>query len=257
MNKLGKVICVTSGKGGTGKTMLATNIAGLLANHEKKVLIIDLDLYSGGVGLSLDLNSNKSIYDLIHDIEHNRYQKFDNYILKYNDHIDVLLAPNDPREASKTDARYLPNLLSYAKSKYHAVIIDTTHVFNPLNVLAIDHSDVIIQILTNNPIDLKNTRNKLKLYKESNIDNIYVVLNEAVDHANNYYTLFDIKNIINHNIDYTLTKNFYMKNYDKYTINGKIPSLETVALGKYRNDWKKLYNMLDRIFEPKGKGGIL
>lgn len=35
-------------------------------------------------------------------------------------------------------------------------------------------------------------------------------------------SLYDIKEIINANIDYTISKNFYIKNIDKYTMAGEI-----------------------------------
>ena len=46
---LGKVVTVSSVKGGVGKTTLAANLAGLYFLLKKKVLIIDLDLYAGGI----------------------------------------------------------------------------------------------------------------------------------------------------------------------------------------------------------------
>ena len=42
-----KTIAFGTLKGGTGKTTNVLNIAGILSNIGKKVLIIDLDLYTG------------------------------------------------------------------------------------------------------------------------------------------------------------------------------------------------------------------
>ena len=47
MQKKGKIIAITSVKGGTGKTTTVLNIAGALHNKRKKTIIIDLDLTSG------------------------------------------------------------------------------------------------------------------------------------------------------------------------------------------------------------------
>ena len=44
----GKIITISSVKGGVGKTTLTLNLAGIYYLMKKKVLIIDLDLYAGG-----------------------------------------------------------------------------------------------------------------------------------------------------------------------------------------------------------------
>jgi len=44
MEKRPKIICVTGGKGGTGKTLVAVNIATMFKNEGKKVLLIDGDV---------------------------------------------------------------------------------------------------------------------------------------------------------------------------------------------------------------------
>ena len=40
-----------------------------------------------------------------------------------------------------------------------------------------------------------------------------------------YFSLFDIRNIIKSNIDYTISNSFYIKNIDKYVLNGEILTL--------------------------------
>ena len=58
----GKIISVSSVKGGVGKTTMAINLAGLYFMMKKRVLIIDADFYSGGVSTWLDIRNQKDIY---------------------------------------------------------------------------------------------------------------------------------------------------------------------------------------------------
>lgn len=250
----GKTIVINSAKGGVGKTFMALNLAGLLSRLNKKVLLIDLDLYSGGIGVSLNIKNNSSIFDLCEDIKNKRYQSFDHYLNSYNDNIDVIVAPTDPREAAKTDAAYISNILSYAKNKYDAVIVDTTHVFDAINVIALEKADHIITVFTNDLLDIKNTANVVKLFKETNIKNYSLILNEAVRPEKRTYTLFDMKHIVDAHVDYVMTKQLHLIDIEKYAIEGEIPVLNNRVYNKYCNDWNKLEKLLNEVLSDKKVG---
>ena len=63
-----KVITIFSCKGGVGKTTTAINLAGIYSLMDKKVLLMDLDLNSGGIAVSLNVDVNKTIYNAVDDI---------------------------------------------------------------------------------------------------------------------------------------------------------------------------------------------
>ena len=54
-----KIICVTGGKGGTGKTLVAVNLATIFKNHGKKVLLIDGDVENPNTHLLLGAKLQK------------------------------------------------------------------------------------------------------------------------------------------------------------------------------------------------------
>lgn len=60
-----KVLAVTGGKGGVGKTTVSVNMAIALAKMGKKVLIFDADLGLANVDVMLGLKPKKTIYDLV------------------------------------------------------------------------------------------------------------------------------------------------------------------------------------------------
>ncbi len=62
---LPEVIAVTSGKGGVGKSSLSVNIAILLQQLKKKVLLIDADIHLGNVDLILGMRPRYTIADVI------------------------------------------------------------------------------------------------------------------------------------------------------------------------------------------------
>ena len=91
MNKnIGKVIVVSSVKGGVGKTTTVLNLAGIYSLSGKKVLIIDLDLCAGGIATLLNIENKKDIYMLVDGIANNRFTELLDYFISYNNNIDIL-----------------------------------------------------------------------------------------------------------------------------------------------------------------------
>ena len=125
LKKESKIISISSVKGGVGKTTMAVNLAGIYYMMKKKVLIIDADFYSGGISTWLDIRNKKDIYMMIDSISNNRYTSISDYVTSYNNGIDVLASPRDPRSAMKIESKYIPIVFEFAKRDYDIIIVDT------------------------------------------------------------------------------------------------------------------------------------
>lgn len=226
----GKAICVFSAKGGTGKTVLTLNLAGLISKLNKKVLIIDLDLAGGGIALALNTTAEKSIHNINDDLNNNSFRSIKEYVTKYNSNIDFLASPRDPRNASKIDAKYIDLIIEDAKSCYDVVLIDTNHILSPINLVMLDKVDDILFMITNDPFTFKNMKTLIRILKSLNFDNFKVILNNAIGGKRDYFSVNDIKNIIKVDIDFVLDSNYYLKNIDDLIINGQIFTLNEKSL---------------------------
>lgn len=240
----GKIITITSSKGGVGKTILLLNLAGIYENMGKKVLILDYDFSGGSIALNLNLDGNKTIYQLTDDIRNHRYTEYYNYIEKYSNYIDVLCAPKDPRQVSKIDTKILVGFYEDIKYNYDVILVDTTHGLFRNNILTFDISDYILYVITNDFMDLKNTKNFMSVINDAEFNNVKVVLNESVNPNNDYFSIFDIKNIIKNNIDYTISSNSYVKNITKFLVEGKIFSVK-----KNKRDLDKMTKMAESLIK--------
>lgn len=247
-SKNGKIISLSSVKGGVGKTTIALNLAGLYFLMKKKVLIIDLDLFSGGISVCLDIKNKKDIFMMTDSIGNNRFTRLGDYVTSYNKNIDVLSSPKDPRQALKFDSKYIPVIFDLARKEYDVILVDTNHILDEVNLTILDNSYMSLFVITNDVVDLKNMKSLVSILKDTGKKNYLTVLNNSKDTGKDYLSLFDIKNIIKTNIDYTISKSFYIKNIDKYVLNGDILTLNKNINAFHSKDINKLKKLaLDLI----------
>lgn len=232
MNKVGKIITITSRKGGVGKTTTLLNLAGAYTKLAKKTLILDLDLYTSSICVSLKLDNKKNIQNIIDDITNNCFTEFKNYVVNYNENLDVLSSIKDQRKASQIDLKYVEQIINMAKHYYDVILIDTSHILVDLNIIIYDNTDIILNIISNNSIDLVNTKTFINIVKDIGFKDLRILLNESNSLNENYFSLYDIRSFIKHNIDYKLGQNLYVKNLDKYVVDGKIITLTNL----YKDD---------------------
>lgn len=247
--KKGKIITVTSSKGGVGKTIFLQNLAGIFAKMDQKVLIMDCDFVGGSIALNLDLNPKKNIFHVSDDLANNRYRGYINYITPYHKNIDVVAACKDPRQAFKIDIDYIMAFLGEAKNYYDIVLIDTTHGLAKDNIMILDKSDIILYIMTNDLMDMKNTKAFMDVMASIEMDNVKVVLNNSRDIGLNYFSKYDIRSMIGKNIDYSLDRSLYIKNITSFLLEGEIFTLNKSLTFKDKNDLRKMENMAQDLIE--------
>lgn len=247
-----KIFTITSVKGGVGKTTTVLNLAGIYSRLGKRVLILDLDFYSGDVASILNINVNGDIYKLYEDLSNNKFTNLDDYVSKYNDNIKVLASPKDPRFGRKIEGKILDLILYKASMKYDVILIDTNHILTDINLFALDSSDQILYVINNDSMNLKNMKTMVSILNEMNKENYKIILNDSNIKGKNYYNKYDIKNIINKNVNYIIPSSFYIKNIDKYIIEGKILTLDNNIYKKEKSAIK-IYEMIasDLLKESK------
>lgn len=239
-NQNGKIITISSVKGGVGKTTLTMNLAGIYFLMKKKVLVIDLDLYAGGIATVCNVSNKKDIYMLVDALSNNKQVELSDYVAKYNKGIDILACPKDPRDVSKIESKYINKIFEIAKHDYDVILVDTSHSLDENCLVAIDASYNSAFVITNDLVDIKNMKSLVSIFNEMGKTNYKIVLNNSRDTGRDYINLFDIRSMIKANIDYTISKNFYIKNIDKYVLKGEILTLNKNINRFYGNDIKNM-----------------
>lgn len=249
--KKGKVVTITSTKGGVGKTITIFNLATIYSKMGLKTLILDMDFFGGVISTLVDSNNDKTIFNLVEDLSNNRYEKLDDYVFKYSKNIDIVAAPKDPRSANKIDFKYIPLILNSCIYKYDVVLIDTNHVLNENNIIALDNSDSILYLFTNDVFDLKNSKSFMSIVKDTELNNCVVVLNDSVMPEKCYFSMYDIKNIIKKNVDFVIPRTMHIKNIDKYIMNNTLFVKNKNILLSDKKGYKVLEDIANKLINDK------
>jgi pilus assembly protein CpaE len=178
---LGSMICILGPKGGTGKTLTATNLAAALALKGERTVIVDLDLQFGDVGLALGLRPDKTIYDLARSGGSLDSEKLEAYLMDHASGLRALLAPTRPDQAAAVSVDFLRDAFGHLRSISDFVIVDTPPGFTPEVIAAIDSSSHVCLVGMLDSLSLKNTKLGLETLELMGYDpdRISLVLNRA------------------------------------------------------------------------------
>jgi pilus assembly protein CpaE len=173
---LAPLVCVLGPKGGTGKTLTAANLTVALATGGKRVVLVDLDLQFGDVGLSLGLAPEKTIYDLARSGGTLDIEKLDSYLMTHSSGARVLVAPIRPDQASFVTVDLLRDVYSALRANYDFVVVDTPPGFTPEVIASIDSSSSVVLVGMLDSLSLKNTKLGLETLELMGYDRSRIVL---------------------------------------------------------------------------------
>lgn len=157
--KLGKVISAFSPKGGVGRTTIISNLAVAMKEHSgKRVVLVDCSLQFGDVGVLLNLQSQKTIVDLIPHINSLEEDFVEEMLVTHSSGIKVLPGPTRPEMAELVTAESVKAIISALRASYDYVFVDTWPSFQDTMLSVLDLSEVILVILTLELPAIKNVK---------------------------------------------------------------------------------------------------
>jgi pilus assembly protein CpaE len=178
----GRVVTVFSPKGGTGKTVMATNLATSFAKFAgKRTLLLDLDLQFGDAAIMLGIEPDKTIQDLVTAPGELDPEKLAGYICRHACGLDVLPAPIRPEDAELVTEAKLARLMEVAKESYELIVVDTSPFFHGPMLATLDQTDDLLLLCGLDVPTIKNVRLSLQTLELLSFppERIRVVLNRA------------------------------------------------------------------------------
>ncbi|MEO8898295.1 MAG: P-loop NTPase [Candidatus Dormibacter sp.] len=175
-------VLVFGGKGGVGKSVIATNLAVALSARGVKVALIDLNLQYGDVGVLLHLESHPtSIESMAQQGEQVDRDYLDEVMATGPEDVRVLLAPASPEFADLVTAASLRAILRELSRSFDYVIVDSPAHIEERVLEVMEVADQILVVSSFNITSVKDTKVTLKLLQSLGIerDRIAVVLNQV------------------------------------------------------------------------------
>jgi pilus assembly protein CpaE len=155
----GQVIVVMSAKGGSGKTVVATNLAILLTRFEdKRVALVDADLQFGDVCLVLQLEPRFTLVNAAHELHHLDAQLLESLLTDHPTGLKVMAAPLEPAFADDISTESLITVVTLLRETYDYVIVDTASMLDELLLSLLEKADVILQVVDMDLPSVKNAK---------------------------------------------------------------------------------------------------
>jgi pilus assembly protein CpaE len=250
----GAIVTVTSAKGGSGKTVTATNVALLLNRiRDKKVVLVDADLQFGDVCLLLQLEPRFTMVNAAHELHHLDAEMLDSLLTEHPSGLKVLAAPLEPAFADDITTAGLMQMLDILQDNYDYVVVDTASMLDELILSLIEKADHVLMVVDMDLPSVKNAKlalETLRLLKFST-QNVQLVMNR-----NNSKAKLDNKEIesaLKMEISAAVPSDAAVPN----SVNEGRPIVETDPKGKVAKGFESVAELIaGKIPESTSKGGL-
>ena len=140
-----KIIAVIGARGGVGTTMVATNLAALLArDFVQPTALVDLDPYFGCVALSLDLEAGRGLRDAMEKPDRVDALFLERVMVKPFTNLGILSAEEPLMDNIALQANAGEMIFAALKEKYNWMVVDVPRQMNPITRYVLAKADHIL-----------------------------------------------------------------------------------------------------------------
>jgi pilus assembly protein CpaE len=156
----GRIITVMSAKGGSGKTVMATNLAMMIAmnNDPTRVVVVDADLQFGDVCLVLQLEPKLTVVNAAQEIHRLDEALLDSLLTKHPTGLSVLAAPLEPAFADEISTAAMVEVLGKLRNMFDFVIVDTASLLDELLLSLLERADDVLFVVDMDLPSVKNAK---------------------------------------------------------------------------------------------------
>ena len=161
-----RVITVFSPKGGSGKSVIACNLAVVLAQRgQGPVALIDADLQFGDVAVMLKLTPQHTIVDAVSAMHRLDVPLIRSLMSTHSSGLLVLAAPREPAFGDQVKPADMHQIVELLRTFCSYVIVDTPTQFSDVELHLIEESDDLVLVAGMDVPSIKNMKIGLQTLK--------------------------------------------------------------------------------------------
>ncbi len=177
--KHARVMAITSGKGGVGKTVLAANLAMALAARGERVLVLDADLGLANLDVVLNLMPKVTLHDVF-----TGKSTLDEAVLPAPGGFSVLLAGSGLVEYSRLTADVRQQFVDVIRTlapRFDRILLDTGAGISDVVLYALSLADDVLVVVTPEPTSMTDAYATIKVLalQEQQRRDVRVVVNQT------------------------------------------------------------------------------
>ena len=173
-----RIIAVTSGKGGVGKTFLSANLAAALTRRGQRVLVLDADLGLANLDVVLNLHPKITLHDVF-----TGKAALEDAVIQAPGGFNVLLAGSGMVEYSRLTPEVRSQFLSVIQAltpQFDVVLLDTGAGISDVVLFSVSLASEVLVVATPEPTSLTDAYAAIKvLATQQKRQHLRLVVNQA------------------------------------------------------------------------------
>lgn len=126
----GELIVVMSGSGGSGRSLVATNLSVTLANIQGRCGLVELDACSGNCASLLNLKPRHTILDLCRRSEKLDRKTLEKALIEHDSGVSLLPAPSEPVRPDVIGDEFIERAVRELRTMFPKVVLDCQDGWN-------------------------------------------------------------------------------------------------------------------------------
>jgi len=177
----GTVYAVASGKGGSGKTTTAINLASVFSATGRDVALVDADLAMSDMADVLNLGPEHTIHDVLNG-EAELSEAFEGYPVEFGDvetSLDVLAGSDDLLAFADADPKRVADVLKTVSAAYDIIVVDTATGLTEEVQVPLENADEVVVVSSPERAAVSDTRKTVEFAEKLGTDVSGVVVTDT------------------------------------------------------------------------------